>query len=262
MASINRVLMMIVLATATLSNASAQTASVHFVPSATCPSVSDQTSYTMLRAKADKGSASAQALIGDLLAKGINCAPHDPDTAVKYYRLSAAQNNPDGIYGLSFQMKSGQGIAKNETEANRLRDQAAKIGNPRALDAQINQYLFPPHQNPKKVISLLSQIAEYNSTLPALDNITAGGAARELGLNYQSGRNVSKDITRAYAYFLVAAARAKNYLDAPKSIEGQLTPEQRKRGEAMAHRFLLKHHVIGSASKQKSHRTLSSGGLY
>lgn len=73
-----------------------------------------------LKKAADAGHAPAQALYGVIL----DDAELD-DEAVKYLKMSAAQNDPDGQYGLAKMYFTGEAKAPDETEAGRLMHAAA-----------------------------------------------------------------------------------------------------------------------------------------
>jgi uncharacterized protein len=73
-----------------------------------------------LKKAADAGHAAAQALYGTIL----DDAELD-DEAAKYLKMSAAQNDPDGQYGLAKMYFTGEAKAPDEGEAGRLMHAAA-----------------------------------------------------------------------------------------------------------------------------------------
>ncbi|HJV25477.1 MAG TPA: tetratricopeptide repeat protein [Aromatoleum sp.] len=73
-----------------------------------------------LKKAADAGHARAQALYGAIL----DDAELD-DEAVKYLKMSAAQNDPDGQYGLAKMYFTGEAKAPDDAEAGRLMHAAA-----------------------------------------------------------------------------------------------------------------------------------------
>lgn len=83
---------------------------------------------TPLKRAADAGHARAQALYGTIL----DSAELD-EAAVTYLRKSADQSDPEGQYALAKMYMTGEGIAINNSEANRLIRAAAAQGHDRAI---------------------------------------------------------------------------------------------------------------------------------
>ncbi len=81
-----------------------------------------------LRSAADAGHAAAQALYGTIL----DAAEMDED-AVRYLRMAADQNDPDGQYGLAKMYLTGEAEAPDEKSASRLIRAAAEQGHERAI---------------------------------------------------------------------------------------------------------------------------------
>jgi len=70
------------------------------------------TAMTLFQRAADSGHAAAQASYAAILQRG-----QAVEDALKYYRLSAAQGDRDGQYGLGMLYFLGEGVPKNLTEA-------------------------------------------------------------------------------------------------------------------------------------------------
>jgi hypothetical protein len=85
-------------------------------------------SMTPLKRAADAGHARAQALYGTIL----DSAEFD-DEAVIYLRKSAEQNDPEGQFALAKMYMTGEGVAVDNSEANRLIRAAAAQGHDRAV---------------------------------------------------------------------------------------------------------------------------------
>lgn len=81
-----------------------------------------------LRAKAEAGDPQAQAELGDLYLKG-DVVTNSYTEAAKWFRMSAAKTNAEGLFGLAQLYDAGQGgVAQNVAEALKLYRQAADQG--------------------------------------------------------------------------------------------------------------------------------------
>ncbi len=78
------------------------------------------TAMTLFQRAADSGHAGAQASYAAILQRG-----QAVEDALKYYRLSAAQGDRDGQYGLGMLYFLGEGVPKNLTEARQWFERAA-----------------------------------------------------------------------------------------------------------------------------------------
>lgn len=78
------------------------------------------TAMTLFQRAADSGHAAAQASYAAILQRG-----QAVEEALKYYRLSAAQGDRDGQYGLGMLHFLGEGVRKNLTEARQWFARAA-----------------------------------------------------------------------------------------------------------------------------------------
>lgn len=72
--------------------------------------------FGLFKAQAEKGSASAQSILGSFYEKGTG-VEKDYSEAVKWYRKAAEQNHPSAQSSLGSCYEKGQGVEKNYTEA-------------------------------------------------------------------------------------------------------------------------------------------------
>jgi TPR repeat protein len=83
---------------------------------------------------AELGNARAQAILGNIFAKGLQGKP-DYEQSVNWYRKAAEQGDRDGELGLAIRYALGQAVPVDPEEARRLFLAAADLGQP---DAQYN----------------------------------------------------------------------------------------------------------------------------
>lgn len=77
----------------------------------------------LYRDEAGKGNAVAQARLGDVLDKA-----EENEEAVQWYRRSAEQGNPEGLYGLGQMHAMGEGVPRSPATAIRHWSEASKRG--------------------------------------------------------------------------------------------------------------------------------------
>src|SRR5690349_18225376 len=90
---------------------------------------------SLLRRAADAGHAGAQAALAYILDK-----TDEDEEAVKYYKLSAAQGHPDGMYGLAGMYLQGEGVKQDFAEGRKWMLKAAEAGQPMAIHAMADGY--------------------------------------------------------------------------------------------------------------------------
>jgi len=92
-------------------------------------------SMTLLRRASDAGHAAAQAAYAYILDKS-----DEDEEAVKYYKMSAAQGHPDGMYGLAGMYFMGEGIKQDFVEGRKWMVKAAETGHEMATHAMADGY--------------------------------------------------------------------------------------------------------------------------
>lgn len=107
--------------------------------------------YTSCLAAAKAGNPKAQVLVGMAVMNGIGVFK-DPEAAVGWFKLSADQKYPGGMYYLAMTKIAGLGNPMDEKGGMALMRRAAEAGEPRAKDflTQIGEAL-PSALPPKKL---------------------------------------------------------------------------------------------------------------
>jgi uncharacterized protein len=134
-----------------------------------------------LRKAADAGHPGAQALLAELLDR----AEFDED-AVVYYRKSAEQGDPEGMFGLGVMTAAGEGLKEKDTaEGRRWIEKAAELGHKNAIAVMAQAYLMGKlniREDERNTVAALKwvQLAAEQGYLPALDALSeayrTGGA--------------------------------------------------------------------------------------
>lgn len=128
-----------------------------------------------LRRAADAGHAEAQAKLGYILDLG-----EFNEEALRYYRMSAEQEFPEGLYGLATMILSGEGTEKDPVQGYALMKKAALKGYDPAwnalADGLLNDLLAPPTDQPDAE-AILTKSAEggYLRSVDALAEAYAKG---------------------------------------------------------------------------------------
>lgn len=136
---------------------------------------------TGLRQKAEQGDAGAQATMGDIYSRGLSGVSEDPQQAMTWYSMAAAQGNADG---------------KNAVKElnNRF---AAEAGDPAA------QHKLGESYARGGVLKQDQKLAfEWNRKAAEQGN---ADAQFDLGVNYDQGYMVPRDPAQALAWFRKAA---------------------------------------------------------
>jgi uncharacterized protein len=165
-------------------------------------------SMPLLQKIADDGHSGAQALLAELLDR----AEFDED-AVLYYRKSAEQGNPEGMYGLGVMTAAGEGLKeKNPAEGRRWIEKAAALGHPRAIIVLAQAYLraeLDIREDERNTATALRwvQLAAELDYLPALDALSEA---------YRSGGSLTVSINLKLADEYVAKANRLRGIDPTK----------------------------------------------
>lgn len=95
------------------------------------------TAMAHLETAARDGSAEAQALLGYIYDKA-----EDNATAASWYRKAAAQDHPDGLFGLGEIYLSGDGVARDVEQGRHFMTRAAELGHVKSMVALGHQYEY------------------------------------------------------------------------------------------------------------------------
>jgi len=128
-----------------------------------------------LRRAADAGHAEAQAKLAYILDLG-----EFNEEALRYYRMSAEQEFPEGLYGLASMILNGDGVEKDPEQAYGLMKKSALKGYERAwnalADGLLNERFAPPTEQPDaETILTRSAEAGYLRSIDALTLIYSQG---------------------------------------------------------------------------------------
>ncbi len=105
-------------------------AGVFLLTSGTAAQGGDETAVRRLVARAQRGDAHAQAMLGFRYANGFG-VPQSYDVAVDWYLRSARQGDPDGQYLLGLMYDKGFGVDADVVKAYKWLDLAAAHAPPR-----------------------------------------------------------------------------------------------------------------------------------
>lgn len=152
---------------------------------------------TPLRAAALENHPKAQALLAEILDR----TDFDED-ALALYRKSAAQGEPDGMFGLGVMLISGEGGSKDENAGRTWILKAAEAGQTLAINVVAQAYLkgelgySEAERASPEALKWITRAAE-NAYLPAIDALAAAYATG-------SGLSVKADPALAEQYRLQA----------------------------------------------------------
>jgi hypothetical protein len=155
--------------------------------------------------------------------------PQDLRRAAELFRVAADAGNAEAQYALATFYKEGTGVEKDMDKAVRLLQAAALADN---IDAEV-EYAIALYngtgtpRNQPAAVALLRKAAKQGSAI----------AQNRLARVLASGQGVPMDKVEALKWHLVAKTAGKGdpFLDDEFS---KLSPEDRAKGEALAHRWL------------------------
>ncbi len=163
-------------------------------------------SMPVLRRAADAGHAAAQALFADILdASDFN------EQAVEYYRKSAAQNHPNGQFGLGSMYAAGEGVKRDPDEARQWITRAAEQGHEQAINVIAHAYMSGAlgvterEQNTETALTWIKRAAA-NKYVPAIQFLAS---------SYRSGRFGVVDVALA-EQFEAQARTVRGIKDRPR----------------------------------------------
>jgi TPR repeat protein len=160
------------------------------------PEPSPQAHFDGLRAKAEKGDAQAQYMLGWFQLTGAGL-PKNPVEAAKWFRQAAEQGSADAQYVLGSMYAQGNGVAKDGAEAARWYRRAAEQG---STDAAY--YLGLAYAQGDGVTKDSAESVKWYR-MAAEQGRT--DVAHHLGLAYAHGEGVHKAEIEALAWFYVWA---------------------------------------------------------
>ena len=152
-----------------------------------------------VRAKAEKGDAQSQCVLGVSFYLGDLGVAKDEVEAVKWFRKAAAQNHAEAQFNLGVCYEKGHGVAKDEAEAVKWYRKAAEQNH---AEAQNN--LGVCYTNGRGVAKDEAEAVKWYRKA-AEQNLAK--AQFNLGICYANGRGVAQDYEEAVKWFRKAAAQ-------------------------------------------------------
>jgi uncharacterized protein len=157
----------------------------------------DQERVAGLRAKANKGDAKAQSVLGTAYFHGQFGLNQDDAEALKWFRKAAEQNEPKGQYALGYCYRIGQGLPQNASEAVVWYRKATAQG---YAPAQCDLGVCYAHGE-----GVAKEEGEAVAWFRMAANQNEPNAQCHLGYAYATGAGVEKDEAEAARWFRKAA---------------------------------------------------------
>jgi TPR repeat protein len=164
----------------------------------------DRKALAGVRAKAEKGDAESQCLLGSVFLSGKLGVAKDEVEAVKWYRKAAEQNLADAQFNMGECYANGQGVAKNEAEAVKWYRKAAE-----QKDAKTESNLGECYEKGQGVAKDEAEAVKWYRNA-AEQNLAY--AQFNLGVCYANGQGVAKNEAEKVKWYRKAAEQ--NFADA------------------------------------------------
>lgn len=173
---------------------------------------------------ASQGYAQAQSDLGDHDYEQKNYAE-----ALVWYRKAAEQNNANAQYGIGYQYYKGEGVPVDLNEAIQWMLKAANQGNVNAQDDLAN--IYARQKNYADAVKWTLKLAEGGSI----------NRIRILGVFYENGIGVQKDLITAYQFYSVAATMGHDAkaTELKTELEKKLSAHDQKMGAQGAMRWMM-----------------------
>lgn len=196
-----------------------------------------------LKAKAESGDASAQTRLGWIYQKGDGVKP-DMKEAVKWFKMAADQDFPDGLAALGELTQAGQGVKTDLTEAARLYRSAAEKG---SVAGQYNlAYLYEQGSGVEK--SQTEAAKWYELAAQGGDPI----AQYDIGQRYLLGVGVGTNLVQALKWLTLAARQGQpDASDLSRGLKAQMTTEEIAKANELARAFLPRPASVTRDSKNQ-----------
>ena len=174
------------------------------------------------RKAADKGDATAQAVLGDIFSDE-KLGRQNYSQAVLWYRKAAEQGQREGEFGLGSRYLLGQGVLQDMGEARHWLTPAANQGHPYAQ--LLLAKMFEEGQGgPADVASARKYYEE-------AANFGISEAQYRLGLMLAHDRGDAASLPAAYKWLILAQNSVKESAPAARALRNSLTPDQLAQAE-------------------------------
>lgn len=201
----------------------------------------DKKSFELIKEAAEQGSAEAQYWIGSSYERGFHGISKNELLASMWYEKAARQDHVQAMSSLGYMYLKGIGVTADRTKAIQWYRQAAAAGarsdgtgdwNP-AL--RLIEILFEGPPDP---------ITDQELAVLCRKTADAGmQGAKELGLLYEQGRGVEKDLETAYMWYSIAGSWDREVQDRKKALSRFLTQDQINQAEFKAKEYRKEHPV-------------------
>ena len=193
-------------------------------------SITNSGAFAELKAKAEKGDANAQALVGSYYLIGQD-VPIDYAEAMRWLRKAAEQKNAIAQYILGECYRNGQGVAKNAEEEVKWYLLAAGQG---VMFAQCN--LGNCYKHGEGVTQDYLEAAKwYRKAADQGDT----DAQVNLGLCYAKGEGITQNDLEAYIWFSLAATQGDKQASHNRDfVAGRMSREEMVEGQHRAAAFV------------------------
>ena len=207
-----------------------------------------------IRARAERGDADAQLLLGVLYAEGRG-VPQDEAEAVRWFRRAAEQGNTgagnaDTQFSLGVLYAEGRGVPQDEAEAARWYCLAAESDEAGAVVGSLGQGNADAQFNLGVLYAEGRDVPQdYVEAVRWFRRAAEQGYARaqnNLGNRYANGQGVPQDYVQAHVWYNLAASRRSGE-DRQRSIRGRegaesrMTPDQIAEAQRLAREWDAAH---------------------
>lgn len=206
-----------------------------------------------LLAAAEKGDARAQCEYGAahyhvaaggggyLIQVGLNGGPANPVEAAKWFLKSAEQGNSDACYSISKMYDTGVGVIKSGVESEKWLKKAVQNSPRRDGAPEYNMAVFYSSDRPDLPKNEKEAAVWYRkaAVISAVDAPWIDSSRQALGAYYANSKSAEFSLTKAYAWWSVAAASGDSGAAKKRDgIEQRLSASEVKEGRALAAEIL------------------------
>ena len=192
----------------------------------------EKKSLELLKESAEEGFADAQNMIGSFYLNGWNGSVKDGSLAVLWFEKAARQGHVGAMKTLGAMYKYGIQIKADLKKAIQWYRQASGTGDSEAM-THLEDIFFEGAPDP---------VTDQELAVLCRKTADAGRAgAEKLGVLYEQGRGVEKDLEEAYMWYTVAGPGWHPEWERKKALSRSLTQEQIHEAEFKAQEYSKEH---------------------
>ena len=154
-----------------------------------------KTAYNLALPRAEKGEGAAQALVAEIVSRGLG-VPADAKAAAKWYEKAAENKVPEAQFQYALLLLDGKTVTRDTAKAQLMLEEASKAGNPLAQFNLAQLYI----QNDRGPEGLKKAVPYYRTAAEA------GLPLAELNLEFKALRISAKEL-RGGAMIFVSPRR-------------------------------------------------------